>query len=145
MGPQPTPVFKPTFAESQGHCEVHWGVARVGLCGEVSAPGCKAEQALGTGLGDCRTEVPHHALQYALCPCDLGQWQDQGAPLPKEQDLESLGHGRGYSTWLTGSNTEAAHHLPSLVYPGTPELLRGRLLTQQGLYTLHMVPTHRVE
>lgn len=27
------------FSVSQGHCEVHWGVARVGLCGEVSTPG----------------------------------------------------------------------------------------------------------
>lgn len=27
------------FAVSQGHREIHWGVAGVGLCGEVSAPG----------------------------------------------------------------------------------------------------------
>lgn len=59
---------------------------------------------------------------------------------------------RTWSLWGMGGGTQHGRldqtqklHTICLVYPRTPELLRGRLLTQQGLYTLHMVPTHRVE
>lgn len=73
----------------------------------------------------------------------LGSGKTNVLLYPKNRTWSLWGMGGG--TWLTRSNTEAAHHLPSLVYPRTPGLLRGLLLTQQGLYTLHMVPTHRVE
>lgn len=47
--PQPLSLLQypePTFAVSQGHGEVHRSVAGVGLCGEVSTPGCDKGQAL---------------------------------------------------------------------------------------------------
>lgn len=72
-----TPVTSPmclglTFPISQGHGEVHWGVARVCLSGEISSSGCKAEQTLQRGLG-LGTRSPGRARglgrssDYPLC------------------------------------------------------------------------------
>lgn len=65
------PCLRLTFPISQGHGKIHWGIARVGLRGEISSSGCKAKQVyrgVEVGMGDWEPRMGHGDLGGPVIP-----------------------------------------------------------------------------
>lgn len=128
-----------TFPVSQSHGEVHRGVAGVSLSGEISSSSYKAEQLLQRGTGS-------------------PEWgTDSGDPVTTSNAAQVYQLPMWPWTRVNSENvanrtsTSKVPKARPLRIPAVPARALGPQgqplipLTQQGLHTLHMVPTHGIQ